>query len=136
MGNCFDHHDFTYKLLGSLPFWWFILVSGGFLWVPKKGHSRTHKSKIPSTPLFLDVLFLALMLRLILLAILNCRMDSFLAHFGLVCSSYVTISKGSHWRFPHDPLGKQDVTFVRDGNLMTSRIFVNQNMRILQNMCK
>lgn len=60
-------------------------------------------------------------LRLILLAILNCKFDNFLALFGLVCSSFVTISKGSHWRYPHDPLGRPGVKFVDDGNHMTAK---------------
>ena len=98
---------------------------------PQQGPFWDPQKQYPKCPLFLDVLSLALMLRLILLAILNCRMDDFLALFGLVCSSYVTISKGSHWRYPHDPLGKQDVTFVRNGNEMTSRIlFWNKNRSI------
>lgn len=60
-------------------------------------------------------------LRLILLAILNARFDDFLALFGLVCASYVTISKGSHWWCPSFPLGLDSSEFVRHGNEFTSK---------------
>ena len=72
--------------------------------------------------------------RLILLSILNCKMDNFLAHFGLVCSSFVTISKGTHWRYLHDPLGRAGVKFVDASNHMTAKflvISVNVNIVLL-----
>ena len=62
-------------------------------------------------------------MRLVLLAILNGRLDDFMIHFGLVCSSFVTISKGTHWRCPTFPLGMENVRFVREGNEFTSKIF-------------
>lgn len=40
---------------------------------------------------------------------------------GLVCSSYVTISQGTHCRAPWNPLGRQCVHFVKVGNELTSR---------------
>lgn len=60
-------------------------------------------------------------LRLILLTILNAKMDCFFALFGLVCSSWVTISQGTHNRAPWFPLGMEQYRFVTDGNQMTSR---------------
>ena len=61
------------------------------------------------------------MLRLVLLAILNAKFDDFLILFGLVCSSFVTISKGTHWRCPTYPLGLETVSFVRHGNEFTAK---------------
>ena len=60
-------------------------------------------------------------LRLVLLAIMNAKFDSFLCLIGLVCSSWVTISKGTHYRAPWFPLGREHIQFVFDGNRMTSR---------------
>lgn len=60
-------------------------------------------------------------LRLILLAILNARFDDFFCVLGLVCSSWVTISQGTHYRAPWAPLGRDHIPFVDQGNRMTSR---------------
>ena len=57
--------------------------------------------------------------RLILLAILNARFDDFVFLAGLVCSSYVTVSMGTHYRAPWFPLGREEITFVDEGNRMT-----------------
>ena len=46
------------------------------------------------------------MLRLALSTILNCKMGSFLAVIALVCSSFVSISAGTHRRAPWDPYGQ------------------------------
>ena len=59
--------------------------------------------------------------RLALLTILNCRFENFLVLIGLVCSSYVTVSAGTHQRAPFNPLGKMGVEFVDIGNLLTIR---------------
>lgn len=40
---------------------------------------------------------------------------------GLVCSSFVTVSAGTHRRCPSSPYGQSDVRFVRVGNLLASR---------------
>lgn len=61
--------------------------------------------------------------RLALLTVLNCRMDQFMAVFGLVCSSFVTISQGTHWRSPFYPCGREEVKMVADGNQLASRTF-------------
>lgn len=63
------------------------------------------------------------LLRLVLLSILNGRLDNFMVQIGLVCSSYVTISKGTHWRSPTNPLGLPGLRFVEDGNEFTSKSF-------------
>lgn len=63
------------------------------------------------------------LVRLVLLTVLNCRMDNFLALFGLVCSSFVTISKGGHWRCPTSPLGLDSMKFVNEGNEFTAKFF-------------
>ena len=65
--------------------------------------------------------------RLILLAILNARFDDFVFLAGLVCSSYVTVSMGTHYRAPWFPLGREDITFVDHGNRMTSRRVASKN---------
>ena len=59
--------------------------------------------------------------RLVLLSILNAKMDNFFTLIGLVCSSWVTISQGTHNRAPWSPLGMTNIPFVKDGNQMTSR---------------
>ncbi|CAK9011436.1 Uncharacterized protein SCF082_LOCUS11092 [Durusdinium trenchii] len=58
---------------------------------------------------------------LVLLTILNAKMDNFWCMIGLVCSSWVTISKGTHCREPWAPLGMTQHQFVADGNALTSR---------------
>ena len=63
-------------------------------------------------------------LRLILLAILNGKFENFLCIFGLVCSSWVTISQGTHNRSPWFPLGLEHIPFVAQGNELTSRTFL------------
>ena len=60
--------------------------------------------------------------RLILASILNGRFDNFLTVIGLVCSSWVTVSQGTHCRAPWFPLGREKFEFVRIGNELTSRI--------------
>ena len=62
--------------------------------------------------------------RLVLLAILNARFDDFFALVGLVCSSFVTISQGTHCRAPWFPLGQESVGFVHTGNELASRCHV------------
>ncbi|CAL1159177.1 unnamed protein product [Cladocopium goreaui] len=58
---------------------------------------------------------------LALLTVLNCRMDSFLVVIGLICSSFVTISQGTHCRAPFFPLGREGVKMVFEGNQLASR---------------
>ena len=65
--------------------------------------------------------------RLILLAILNARFDDFFFLAGLVCSSYVTVSMGTHYRAPWFPLGREDIPFVDEGNRMTCRSVASKN---------
>ena len=60
-------------------------------------------------------------LRLVLLSILNAKFDDFMIVLGLVCSSFVTISKGTHWRSPSSPLGLDSYEFVRQGNEFTAK---------------
>jgi hypothetical protein len=40
---------------------------------------------------------------------------------GLVCSSFVTVSAGTHQRTPWAPLARIGVEFVDVGNLLASR---------------
>lgn len=47
--------------------------------------------------------------------------DGFLAVFALVCSSFVTISAGTHKRTPWAPLGDPRISMVLDGNQFASR---------------
>ncbi len=60
--------------------------------------------------------------RLILASILNGRFDNFFTVIGLVCSSWVTVSQGTHCRAPWFPLGMEKFEFVRIGNALTARI--------------
>ena len=59
-----------------------------------------------------------------MLSILNAKMGNFMAIFALVCSSYVTISAGTHKRTPWMALGDQGVPMVATGNGLCSRSFV------------
>ena len=68
--------------------------------------------------------------RLILLSILNAKFDDFMILFGLVCSSFVTISKGTHRRCPTCPLGLEFVEFVKRGNEFTSKTLTSIKSRI------
>lgn len=43
--------------------------------------------------------------------------------FGLVCSSFVTISAGTHKRTPFNPLGDESVGMVARGNKLAAVIF-------------
>ena len=54
--------------------------------------------------------------------ILSAKEDNFLAVIGLVCSSFVSISSGTHRRAPWDPLGQQHIGMVALGNLLASRM--------------
>lgn len=60
-------------------------------------------------------------LRLALLSVLNAKLDNFFLLAGLVCSSWVTISSGTHYRAPWFPLGFEKYDFVRIGNELTGR---------------
>lgn len=60
-------------------------------------------------------------LRLALLTILNCQMDNCLVLVGLLCSSFVSINRGTNRRFPFAPLGNEQAPSVRTGNMLTSR---------------
>ena len=62
-------------------------------------------------------------LRLILLSILNAKFENFLVVIGLVCSSFVCVSQGTHNRSPWFPYGLDHHDFVRIGNELTSRTF-------------
>ena len=62
-------------------------------------------------------------LRLILLSILNAKFENFLVVIGLVCSSFVCVSQGTHNRSPWFPYGLDHYDFVRIGNELTSRTF-------------
>ena len=62
-------------------------------------------------------------LRLALVSILNARMDNFMALFAVVCSSYVTVSAGTHKRTPWNALGDESVDFVLAGNHLASVTF-------------
>lgn len=61
-------------------------------------------------------------LRLVILTLLNCKMDNFMVIIALVCSSFVTVSAGTHMRAPWSPLGRAGIPFVDLGNLLASRL--------------
>lgn len=64
------------------------------------------------------------MLRLALSTILNCKMGSFLAVIALVCSSFVSVSAGTHRRAPWDPYGQFHIPMVEMGNRLAGRNLV------------
>ena len=59
--------------------------------------------------------------RLALSAVLGAVEDKCLVIIGIVCSSFVLVSSGTHGRTPFDPLGKTQFASVRDGNVLASR---------------
>lgn len=67
---------------------------------------------------FLEVLGL---LRLLIVAIMQSKPGQLVATFGIVCSSWVVISRGTSGRSWIAPLGDTSQRFVREGNQMTSR---------------
>ena len=73
-------------------------------------------------------------LRLALVTILNGKMGAFLCLMGLMCSSFVSISSGTHRRAPFDPLGRSEIPMVALGNGLASRSLVSYNL--LENVGK
>lgn len=59
--------------------------------------------------------------RLALTCILNGKTDNFLCLVGMVCSSFVTINKGTNKRYPYDALGDHAVSSVSQGNQLATR---------------
>ncbi|CAL1131372.1 unnamed protein product [Cladocopium goreaui] len=57
---------------------------------------------------------------LALVSLLNAKMGEFEALFGLVCSSYVTVSAGTHKRTPWNPLGDVNIDMVWCGNKLAA----------------
>ena len=53
---------------------------------------------------------------------------------GLMCSSFVSISSGTHRRAPFDPLGRSEIPMVALGNGLASRSLVSYNL--LENVGK
>ena len=64
-------------------------------------------------------------LRLALAAILNAKMDNFLCVVAMVCSSYVTINKGTNKRYPFSPEGDTSMPSVQMGNILANRCLSN-----------
>ena len=62
----------------------------------------------------------SLILRLLLKTILEAKCN-LVASFGLVCSSWVVVSRGSTHRSFFMPLGDESCAAVADGNLLTAR---------------
>ncbi|CAK9008773.1 unnamed protein product [Durusdinium trenchii] len=58
---------------------------------------------------------------LALTCILNGKTDNFLCLVGMVCSSFVTINKGTNKRYPYDALGDHAVSSVSQGNQLATR---------------
>ena len=65
-------------------------------------------------------------LRLALATCLNMNYSKCVVLIGLVCSSYVAVSSGTHRRYPHSPWGDSSCPFVALGSLLASRILVIQ----------
>lgn len=66
-----------------------------------------------------------LVLRLALATVLNAKQGHFLALIGLVCSSFVSISAGTHRRAPWDPYGQTHIPMVQMGNELAARKLVS-----------
>lgn len=60
-------------------------------------------------------------LRLALSTVLNGKMGSFVCVIGLICSSFVAISSGTHRRAPWDPFGQTQFSMVQIGNCLAAR---------------
>lgn len=60
-------------------------------------------------------------LRLALATILNAKSDNCLLLLAMVCTSFVSINRGTNKRYPYCPLGDERFQSVRDGNLLASR---------------
>ena len=61
-------------------------------------------------------------MRLALATILSGKQDNCLVVAGTVCSTFVRINAGTHGRSMIDPLGRQELPSVRNGNLLVSRL--------------
>ena len=59
--------------------------------------------------------------RLLLSTIMRCCDGNFIVSFGLVCSSFVAVSRGSTYRHFFLPLGNEAAPSVELGNLLASR---------------
>ena len=59
--------------------------------------------------------------RLAMSAVLGAVEDKCLVMMGIVCSSFVVISSGTHGRTPFMPLGNTQYESVRNGNTLASR---------------
>lgn len=66
-----------------------------------------------------------LVLRLALATVLNAKAGNFLTVIGLVCSSFVSISAGTHRRAPWDPYGQTHIPMVQMGNELAARKLVS-----------
>ena len=69
--------------------------------------------------------------RLLLSTILRCR-PPFVVTFGLVCSSFVAVSRGSTHRHFFLPLGDETAPSVKLGNLLASRTDSNSKNNIAE----
>ena len=59
--------------------------------------------------------------RLALSAVLGAVEDRCLVVIGIVCSSFVVVSSGTHGRTPFWPLGRTEYPSVRNGNTLAAR---------------
>ena len=88
----------------------------------------SHKSNPPTT----------YQLRLLLSTILRCRPGAVVT-FGLVCSSFVSVSRGSTKRHYFLPLGDETAPSVQRGNLLANRIVpgvrILHYLRIFVGLC-
>ena len=93
-------------------------------------------SSVVSSALFyafpLSLYIVSMQLSLLLATILRAR-DGVVVTFGLVCSSFVSISRGSTYRSYFRPEGDPSSKSVQRGNLLAARIGLN-NLKPQSNM--
>ena len=63
-------------------------------------------------------------LRLAMATILNARPGSFVCLIALICSSFTVVNRYTSQRHITHPLGDESKQYVRDANVMASRLFV------------
>ena len=61
------------------------------------------------------------LLRLVIQALLQGDPDGFVAWYGVLCSTWSAVSRGSTFRWYLNPLGYEDRECVAQGNLMVAR---------------
>ena len=70
--------------------------------------------------------------RLMILTVMKMKEGKGLVHFGMVCSSWVTISRSSTGRSYFVPLGDRSIDSVNKANILVSRTVVLKHALLFQ----